>query len=100
MLTAIPMTDPKMPLDIVLHAPGGLALAATRIARAVEAHKGKVTVFVRHHAMSAWHADCANGRPDRDVRTFGAGLHRPANRSVSGRLGAAGGHRQTGDLGR
>lgn len=51
-LRAIRMTDPDMPLDIVLHTPGGLVLAALQIARAVEAHRGKVTVFVPHHAMS------------------------------------------------
>ncbi|SPH23653.1 hypothetical protein DEA8626_02719 [Defluviimonas aquaemixtae] len=51
-LRAIRMTDDDMPLDIVLHTPGGLVLAALQIARAVEAHNGKVTVFVPHHAMS------------------------------------------------
>lgn len=51
-LRAIRMTDAEMPLDIVLHTPGGLVLAALQIARAVEAHRGKVTVFVPHHAMS------------------------------------------------
>lgn len=52
LLRAIRMTDPKLPLDIVLHTPGGLVLAALQIARAVEAHKGRVTVFVPHMAMS------------------------------------------------
>ncbi len=51
-LRAIQMTDDDMPLDIVLHTPGGLVLAALQIARAVSAHKGKVTVFVPHYAMS------------------------------------------------
>lgn len=51
-LRAIRLTDPDQPLDIVLHTPGGLVLAAVQIARAIEAHKGKVTVFVPHHAMS------------------------------------------------
>ncbi|PPB82490.1 ClpP class serine protease [Albidovulum inexpectatum] len=51
-LRAIRMTDKDMPLDIVLHTPGGLVLAALQIARAVEAHRGKVTVFVPHYAMS------------------------------------------------
>ena len=32
--------------------PGGLVLAATQIARAIQGHKGKVTVFVPHYAMS------------------------------------------------
>src|SRR6476661_3696305 len=51
-LRAIQMTDPDVPLDIVLHTPGGLVLAALQIARAVRGHKGKVTVFVPHYAMS------------------------------------------------
>src|SRR4030081_1160010 len=51
-LRAIHLTDPEVPLDLVLHTPGGLVLAATQIARAVFKHKGKVTVFVPHYAMS------------------------------------------------
>jgi ClpP class serine protease len=51
-LRAIELTDPEVPLDIVLHTPGGLVLAATQIARAVRSHKGKVTVLVPHYAMS------------------------------------------------
>src|ERR1700730_14624238 len=51
-LRAIQLTDPKVPLDIVLHTPGGLVLASLQIARAIHMHKGKVTAFVPHHAMS------------------------------------------------
>jgi ClpP class serine protease len=51
-LRAIQMTDDDVPLDIVLHTPGGLVLAAVQIARAIRYHKGKVTVFVPHYAMS------------------------------------------------
>jgi len=51
-LRAIQMTGDDVPLDIVLHTPGGLVLAALQIARAIQAHKGKVTVFVPHYAMS------------------------------------------------
>lgn len=51
-LRAIHMTDPEIPIDLVLHTPGGLVLAATQIARAIFKHKGKVTVFVPHYAMS------------------------------------------------
>ena len=51
-LRAIQMTDPDVPLDIVLHTPGGLVLAALQIARAIRGHKGKVTVLVPHYAMS------------------------------------------------
>src|ERR1700686_4036932 len=51
-IRAIHLTDPEIPLDLVLHTPGGLVLAATQIARAVLKRKGKVTVFVPHYAMS------------------------------------------------
>jgi ClpP class serine protease len=51
-LRAIQMTDNEVPLDLVLHTPGGLVLAALQIARAVRGHKAKVTVFVPHYAMS------------------------------------------------
>jgi ClpP class serine protease len=51
-LRAIHMTDPEVPLDLILHTPGGLVLAALQIARAVDKHKGKVTVLVPHYAMS------------------------------------------------
>jgi ClpP class serine protease len=51
-LRAIHMTDDDVPLDIVLHTPGGLVLAALQIASAVREHKAKVTVFVPHYAMS------------------------------------------------
>lgn len=49
---AIRMTDSDLPLDIILHTPGGLALAALQIARAVKDHRGRTTVFVPHYAMS------------------------------------------------
>jgi ClpP class serine protease len=51
-LRAIQMTDDDVPLDIILHTPGGLVLAALQIARAIREHKAKVTVFVPHYAMS------------------------------------------------
>jgi ClpP class serine protease len=51
-LRAIHLTDPGVPIDIVLHTPGGLVLAALQIARAIHKHKGKVTAFVPHYAMS------------------------------------------------
>src|SRR5437879_1432240 len=51
-LRAIQMTDDDVPLDIILHTPGGLVLAALQIARAVRDHKAKVTAFVPHYAMS------------------------------------------------
>ena len=51
-LRAIQMTDADVPLDIVLHTPGGLVLAALQVARTLGTHKAKVTVFVPHYAMS------------------------------------------------
>lgn len=51
-LRAIHMTDEDVPLDLVLHTPGGLVLAAVQIARAVRQRKGKVRVIVPHYAMS------------------------------------------------
>jgi ClpP class serine protease len=51
-MRASELTDPEVPLDLVLHTPGGLAIAAVQIARAVRQHKGRVTVFVPHYTMS------------------------------------------------
>src|SRR6202166_4625424 len=51
-LRAIQLTDAEVQLDLVLHTPGGLVVAALQIAKAVREHKAKVTVFVPHYAMS------------------------------------------------
>src|SRR5919202_5780885 len=51
-LRAIRFTPPEQPIDVILHTPGGLGLAAEQIAKALVEHKGKVTVFVPHYAMS------------------------------------------------
>jgi ClpP class serine protease len=51
-LRAIRLTDPQVPIDLVLHTPGGLVLAAEQIAQALCRHPAKVTVFVPHYAMS------------------------------------------------
>ncbi len=51
-IRAIHLTDDDVPIDLVLHTPGGLVLAALQIARAVREHRGKVTAFVPHYAMS------------------------------------------------
>lgn len=51
-LRAIKMTDDHVPIDLVLHTPGGLVLAAEQIAQALRKHPAKVTVFVPHYAMS------------------------------------------------
>jgi ClpP class serine protease len=51
-IAAIKDTPEDMPIDFVIHTPGGLVLAAMQIARAVEAPKAKVTVYVPVYAMS------------------------------------------------
>ncbi len=51
-LRAVQLTDPNVPIDLILHTPGGLVLAAEQIAHALVAHPAKVTVFVPHYAMS------------------------------------------------
>ena len=51
-IAAIMETPDDMPIDFVINTPGGIVLAAMQIARAVEAHKAKVTVYVPLYAMS------------------------------------------------
>jgi ClpP class serine protease len=51
-LRAIKLTDDEVPIDLVLHTPGGLVLASEQIAHALCRHPAKVTVFVPHYAMS------------------------------------------------
>ena len=51
-LRAIKLTDPDWPIDLIIHTPGGLVLAAGQIAYALKRHRAKVTVFVPHYAMS------------------------------------------------
>ncbi len=52
LLRAIQLTDPSVPIDLILHTPGGLVLAAEQIAQALRKHPARVTVFVPHYAMS------------------------------------------------
>ena len=51
-LRAIRLTPDDVPIDMLLHTPGGLVLASEQIARALSRHPAKVTVFVPHYAMS------------------------------------------------
>jgi ClpP class serine protease len=51
-LRAIRLTPDTVPIDLVVHSPGGLVLAAEQIARALHRHPAKVTVIVPHYAMS------------------------------------------------
>jgi ClpP class serine protease len=51
-LRAIKLTDDDVPIDLILHTPGGLVLAAEQIAHALKKHPATVTVMVPHYAMS------------------------------------------------
>src|SRR5438105_7499449 len=51
-LRAIRETPPGRTIEIVLHTPGGLVLAASQIARALRDHDGRVVAVVPHYAMS------------------------------------------------
>jgi ClpP class serine protease len=51
-LRAIRLTPTEEPIDLILHTPGGLELAAEQIARALADRKSPVTVFIPYYAMS------------------------------------------------
>ncbi len=51
-LRAIHLTEADVPIQMILHTPGGLVLAAEQIAEALSRHTGKVQVIVPHYAMS------------------------------------------------
>jgi ClpP class serine protease len=51
-LRAVKLTDDEVPIDLILHTPGGLVLASEQIAHALCRHPAKVTIFVPHYAMS------------------------------------------------
>jgi len=51
-LRAIRMTPHDVPIDLIMHTPGGIALAATQIALALKSHPARKTVIVPHYAMS------------------------------------------------
>jgi ClpP class serine protease len=51
-LRAVHLTPTDMPIDLILHTPGGLVLASHQIAMALTRHNAKVTVFIPHYAMS------------------------------------------------
>jgi ClpP class serine protease len=51
-LRAIELTAAEVPIDLVLHTPGGIVLASEQIANALLQHEAKVTVMVPHYAMS------------------------------------------------
>jgi ClpP class serine protease len=51
-LRAIKLTDADVPIELIVHTPGGLVLAAGQIAHALRRRRAKVSVFVPHYAMS------------------------------------------------
>src|SRR4051794_13067783 len=51
-LRAIGETPAGRTIEIVLHTPGGLVLAASQIARALRDHDGHIVAVVPHYAMS------------------------------------------------
>src|SRR4030065_13961 len=50
-IRAIHLTAKDKPIDLIVHAPGGLVLAALQIAHATRAHPAKAPVHVPHYAM-------------------------------------------------
>jgi ClpP class serine protease len=51
-LRAIRGTPPGRAIEIILHTPGGLVLAASQIAQALRDHDGRVIAVIPHYAMS------------------------------------------------
>ncbi len=51
-LRAIKLTPADVPIDLILHTPGGLVLASEQIAFALCRHQAPVRVIVPHYAMS------------------------------------------------
>lgn len=51
-LKAIHGTPPGRTIEIILHTPGGLVLAASQIAKALRDHEGRVIAVIPHYAMS------------------------------------------------
>lgn len=51
-LRAIRTTPPNKPIALIIHTPGGLVLAASQIADALNRHPAKKVVIIPHYAMS------------------------------------------------
>src|SRR3954452_21753177 len=51
-LRAVNETPPGRAIEIILHTPGGLVIAAQQIASALADHDGHVTAVIPHYAMS------------------------------------------------
>ncbi len=51
-IRAIRMAPKDKPIDLIIHTPGGLVLAATQIAKALKDHPAETRVIIPHYAMS------------------------------------------------
>ncbi len=51
-VAAIRGTPPQNPIDLIVHTPGGIALAAELIAMVLKLHPGPTTAIVPFYAMS------------------------------------------------
>ena len=69
-LRAIRSTPKDVPIDLILHTPGGLVLASEQIARALQKHPARTAVFIPHYAMSGGTAPGAD-EPDGRARWSG-----------------------------
>jgi len=52
LLRALKEIPSYIPVDLILHTPGGLVIAAEQIAQAIKARKGTVRAFIPQYAMS------------------------------------------------
>jgi ClpP class serine protease len=52
-IRAVERTADDVPIDLIVHTPGGLVLAAEQIAAAIAGHPAPVSVLIPHYAMSA-----------------------------------------------
>ena len=52
LLRKIRSVPPEVPIDFIIHCPGGVVLPAEQIALALKEHRGKVTAIVPYYAMS------------------------------------------------
>ena len=85
-LRAIQLTRSEQPIDLIVHTPGGLVLAAGQIANALKRsarRRYRVRAALRDVGR---HADRAGRRRDRDGLQRGAGSGRSAARRHAGRL--------------
>jgi hypothetical protein len=78
-IAAIKETPDDTPIDLIIHTPGGLVLAAMQIARAVEAHPRKGNGLCSGLCDVRRNAHCARRGRDRDGGVLGSWSHRSTN---------------------